>query len=486
MTAAPGPAGALRPNLVLFMPDQLRADALGCFGNPHVPTPNIDALASRGTRFTNAFAQNPVCSPSRASMMTGWYPHTRGHRTLGHLLQRHEPNILRDLRRAGYHVAFPGHRGDVFAPGVTEDSTDFSGFLVAPETVFSKPRFPKDHPLFNAFYYGRREADTTVVDFDEATVRTAEQWLAAGPPEPWCLFLPLIFPHCPFEVEEPWYSLVDRDSVPAPRPVVTSGKPGFHALVRDRYRTGELSDEDWREIVAVYWGMVARVDHHVGRIVDAVAGAGVTERTATAFFTDHGEYAGDLGLVEKWPSGLDDCLLRNPLVIEVPGLTGGGTCEAMVELVDLVPTLADLGGVTFEHSHFGRSLLPVLADPAAGHRRFAFSEGGFLAEDEPRFERPGGYYRHKGDLQHEHPESVGKAMAVRTPTWTYIDRLYEGPELYDRTLDPGELDNVAGSSAHEATEAELRGALYEWLFTTSDVIPWAEDPRQPEIVHGHR
>lgn len=77
-------------------------------------------------------------------------------------------------------------------------------------------------------------------------------------------------------------------------------------------------------------------------------------------------------------------------------------------------------------------------------------------------------------------------MAVRTPTWTYVERLYEGPELYDRTTDPGELVNLAGGAGHESTEAELKDALYEWLFTTSDVVPWAEDPRQPEIVHGHR
>ena len=106
-----------RPNVVLFMPDQLRADALGCFGNAVASTPNVDALAARGVQFTNAFCQHPVCAPSRVSLMTGWYPHVAGHRTLTHLLQPQEPNLLRIMRDAGYYVAVPGHRGDVFAPG---------------------------------------------------------------------------------------------------------------------------------------------------------------------------------------------------------------------------------------------------------------------------------------------------------------------------------------------------------------------------------
>jgi hypothetical protein len=120
------------------------------------------------------------------------------------------------------------------------------------------------------------------------------------------------------------------------------------------------------------------------------------------------------------------------------------------------------------------------------HRAAAFSEGGFLAEDEPRFERPGSYYRAKGEIQHDHPQSVGKSMSVRTPGWTYVERLYEPPELYDRTDDPGELRNVAGDASHADVVAEHRDLLHEWLFRTSDVVPWAEDPRAPDIPHGWR
>ena len=101
-----------QPNFVFFMPDQLRADAVGCFGNTFARTPHIDALAARGVRFDDAWAQHPVCGPSRVSLLTGWYPHVAGHRTLTNLIEDHEPNLFKTLRTAGYQVMIAGDRGD--------------------------------------------------------------------------------------------------------------------------------------------------------------------------------------------------------------------------------------------------------------------------------------------------------------------------------------------------------------------------------------
>ncbi len=134
-----------RPNLVMFIPDQLRFDALGCFGNPRANTPHLDALAARGTRFVEAYAEHSVCSPSRVSFLTGWYPHVRGHRSLGDLLQASEPNLLRTLKDSGYHVAHAGLRGDTFARVVTKQSTDRFGFAVQPTMLFQKSQFPPEH-----------------------------------------------------------------------------------------------------------------------------------------------------------------------------------------------------------------------------------------------------------------------------------------------------------------------------------------------------
>ena len=261
-----------RPNLLLFMPDQLRADAVGAFGNPVARTPNIDALAARGTRFTNAYSQHSVCSQSRISIFTGWYPHVAGHRTLTNLLKPWEPNLLRILRDAGYHVAWAGHRGDTFAPGVLDDSVNRHGFAVQPsleamQDLVHHTRGEDDQvgdKLFDAYYVGERSVDGAL-DLDEATVQTAAQWLAEGLPEPWVLFVALMFPHPPFTVEEPWFSLHSRADVTVPRSHDFVGKPRFMRALRDAARWDRLDDHDWREIVATYYGTVSRVDDQLGR-----------------------------------------------------------------------------------------------------------------------------------------------------------------------------------------------------------------------------
>jgi arylsulfatase A-like enzyme len=203
-------------------------------------------------------------------------------------------------------------------------------------------------------------------------------------------------------------------------------------------------------------------------------------------FTDHGEYLGDFGLVEKWPSGLDACLTRNPLVIAGPGMAEGSVADAMIELVDLLPTLCELGEAEVHHTHFGRSLTPVLADPTMPHREFTCSEGGFRPTDEPRFERAGWIYEAKTDLQHDQPELVGTAIALRTAAYTYVYRACEHDELYDRIADPAETTNLAHRPDHASMLDALRAELLDWLAETSDVIPWKPDPRFPELVHGYR
>ena len=466
-----------RPNLLLFMPDQLRADAVGAWGNEVAHTPHIDALASRGTRFANAYAQHSVCSQSRISMFTGWYPHVAGHRTLSHLLQPHEPNVFRTLREGGYHVALADARGDMMGVGVTEASADRFGFTVRPDlgTLGHKGPFPEDHRFYYAFYHGAIAEPP--LDLDEATVRTAIDWLTEGLPEPWCLFVPLLYPHPPFTAAEPWFSMHDRAAVPAPATTDRARRPRFMQAIHDRYGLARLDESDWREIIATYYGMTSRVDDQFGRVLTALDRAGAADRTVTFFFTDHGEYLGDYGLVEKWMSGLDDVLVRNPLVIHDPR-AGGGVADSFAELVDLTPTLLELAELEAGHTHFGRSLVPLLADPTAPHRDAAFSEGGFLVAEEPLLEFGNqGHYRHKQALQHEDTALTGRAISIRTERWAYTERLYEGPELFDRIDDPRETVNLAGSGATVEVERDLRDRIFRWLFETSDVIPWTPDPR---------
>ncbi|MEU6171323.1 sulfatase-like hydrolase/transferase [Streptantibioticus parmotrematis] len=475
-----------RPNFLFFIPDQLRADALGAFGNEHVRTPHLDELAARGTRFENAYVQHPVCSPSRASFLTGWYPHTSGHRTLTNLLKPWEPNLLRILKDSGYHVAWPGMRGDTFAPGATELSVDEYGFGVTPTTLGSPSgltTWPGGERWARLYYRGRLPDDADRVDADEATIRTAERWLREPPSEPWVLFVPLIAPHCPFEVEEPWFSMYDRDALPVPVPPADdpAREPAFMRAVRERFGIAGTTAAMWREVIATYYGMISRMDAQLGRVTRALRDSGAADDTVTLFFADHGEYLGDFGLIEKWPSALHPCVTRDPLVLAGGGLPAGQWVDAMVELVDIVPTVLELAGVQAPHRHFGRSLLPVLRDPASAHREYAFSEGGFAEDEEPQLESAGFPYDLKAALQHEQPRLVGRAVAVRDREWTFVWRLYEPPELYRRSSDPHERVNLAGQPAHAEVERRMERALLSWLMETADVTPAAEDPRYASV-----
>ena len=431
-----------------------------------------------------------MCGPSRVSIMTGWYPHVHGHRTLDNLIEPWEPNMLALLKQAGYHVAIAGNRGDVFAPGVTEASSDFCGYLVKPTDMASRytSPYPEDRRLHRAMYFGSG-GDDVVLDMDEAAIRTAEQWLAEGAPsdQPWVLWIPLIFPHPPFVVEEPWFSMHDRSDMPAPIAAADGvGKAGFMAEYRDIYGWGDLTADDFAEIAATYHGMTSRVDDQLRRVLEAVDGIGATDDTVVAFFTDHGEYLGDYGLVEKWPSGLDPSLVRNPLILAGGPIPEGLDVSSPVELVDLLPTLLDLAEHEASHTHFGRSLVPVMEDPTVPHREFACSQGGFRPTDVNLLERPAWIYEPKGRLQHERPDLVGTATAIRTPGHTYVHRRHEADELYDRVADPDEIVNRIDDPALADVQADLRSRLLDWFADTSDVIPWESNPRFPEIHHGWR
>ncbi|KWF93851.1 sulfatase [Burkholderia cepacia] len=478
-----------KPNFVIIVADQLRADCVHAV-HPATPvlTPNLDRLAAGGVAFTQAFGQHSVCSPSRVSFLSGQYPHVAGHRTLGYLLGPDEPNFLRVFKENGYHVAMAGGRGDSFAPGATERSAHEYGFLPeetrrsAAEFLQSKTKGDPTDPMVRAFFRGQRSQEQAAIEYDEVVIRTAEHWLAAPPREPWVLYVPLFAPHPPFEAEEPWFSMYDRAAVPE-RAVGSGRMPAYVDALSSAHGWDQLTDAQWRELRAVYYGMVSRLDHHVGRVMDAAARATEPGRLITTFFSDHGEYLGDFGLAEKWPSGVHECLLRNPLIVS--GASGpdvaGTTSSAMVEMIDVFPTLLELAGLEATHAHYGKSFAPCLLAAGETHREQVFSEGGFLTREVDHFEQAGFPYDIKAKLQSGQPETVGKAAVIRTPEWTYVWRLYEAPELYRRTTDPSETTNLAGQPEYADIEAGLLERLLRWQVETADVLPAAKGSRFPPV-----
>ena len=245
----------------------------------------------------------------------------------------------------------------------------------------SPGRGPPNGDNHFSFFKGRLDAagERVYCDGDWSMVYGAIDFLREreDSEQPLCLFLPLGYPHPPYCVEEPWYSLADRSSVP-PRHVYETwdDKPALLAGIRDGQGLTGWTEERWRELRATYYGMCARVDHQLGLLIDALRDAGLYDDTALFVFSDHGDFTGDYGLVEKTQNTFQDALSRVPFVVKPPsGSTAPGIREQMVELVDFPATVYDMADIDCGYWHFGRSLANVLADPSADHRDASLLRG---------------------------------------------------------------------------------------------------------------
>ncbi|NLF38018.1 sulfatase-like hydrolase/transferase [bacterium] len=493
-----------KPHIIIFNPDQWRGDVLGHMGNAAARTPHLDRLVREdAVSFRNAFCQNPVCTPSRCSFMTGWYPHTRGHRTMYYMLHHEhgEPMLLNILKDAGYHV-FWGGKNDVVPGQMPKDRyaetwSDRSRYTLDPNwhgPVYKKARGAHGQDSYYSFFNGRMEkaaGEAYYHDDDWLHVMEAIRLIRSRPDDrPLCIYLPLVYPHPPYGVEDPFFSAIDRGALPRriPAPGAAAAKPAIiDGLLRNFGMQG-WSEERWTELRAVYYGMCMRTDALLGELLKALRETGIYDDTALFFFADHGDFTGDYGLVEKTQNTFEDCLSRVPFVVKPPRGTRvkPRVSDAMVELVDFSETVYAITGIDPPYTRFGRSLLPVLAGEADDVRDAAFCEGGRLRGEKqamelqsftnaPAEEHP---YWPRLDLQRRDDVMYhGKAAMCRTREFKYVRRLYERDELYDLKADPGETRNVAGEPAYRDALAALRERMLTWYVETCDVVPFDSDRR---------
>lgn len=495
-----------RPHIVIFNPDAWRGDVLGHLGNSAAVTPNLDRwIETEAVSFANAYCQMPLCSPSRCSFMTGWYPHVRGHRTLRHLLRPDEPMLLKSLKDAGYFVWWGG-KNDV-VPG----QNGFEAYCDVrylpdplPEVSWAPQRQGEwrgepGSDTYYSFYRGELEHTAGYLyfyDFDWGWVQGAIEQIKNPPLDrPMCLYLALHNPHPPFAVEEPWYSMIDGGAMPPriPAPADWAGKPSITRGLYENQNLQGWSEARWTELRATYYGMCARLDHQFGMVMDALREAGIYDETAVFFFSDHGEYAGDYGLVEKAQNTFEDCLTRVPFLVKLPrGMpVEPGIRDALVELIDLPATVEALARIVPGHDHFGRSLLPLIAGETDRHREAVFSEGGRRHGETQCMEYasnphldPASLYWPRHMLQRREGPEHTKAVMIRTQAFKYVMRLYEMDELYDLTTDPHELHNRIGDPDLAEVIESLRGQLLRFYLETSDVVPHDYDERDAAVL-GH-
>ena len=475
-------------NYIIFFPDELRAESLSVYGHKSVKTPNFDRLAAEGVSFDQCHVQNTVCSPSRCSLVTGRYVHSNGHRTLWHLIRPYERNLFRYMKEAGYEVRIYG-KNDLFARESIPLSTDVFTRASGNASGVANPE-RKQGPVqaleeCNDFLF-HPMAGTYKEHNDYLDLKAGMDFIKSRKPgdKPFVLFLPLLFPHCPYTAPEPFYSMYDENDISPLRPVCDN-KPQFHELIRS---SRNLEKSNLKKIQAVYMGMVSFTDTLLGELMDCVEEAGIKNETMLFASSDHGDYAGDYGLVEKWPSGCEDALTRVPLVVSGPQCRQGHRVSSLIELFDIMATIMESAGIEAQHTHYAQSLLPALAGGSGDPLRAVFCEGGYNRNeyhcnegadiDSRSFMRdPGTIYYPKGHQQNEYPESVGRASMIRTMTHKLVLRTYGDNELYDLASDPLELKNVYGEKKYAPFQAELERRMLDWYIATSDSVPFEEDAR---------
>jgi len=484
-----------RPHIIIFNPDEMRWDTMGHMGNPAAHTPFLDEFArTQAVSFDGAFCQNPVCVPSRCSFFTGLYPHVHGHRTMSHLLHPGEENLFSELKAAGYYI-WMNARNDLFAgqiAGWAEANADeifYGGDVPAAPGPLTQPnKSGKDR---YSHFEGRLGLDADGRNYtpdDEAIDAAIHRLQNPVDDRPICVFLGLMYPHVPYQVEEPYYSAIDRTKLPLRvRPEDCSGKSRMLAALQQYQQMEGYTEGDWDELRTVYLGMCTKVDAQFQKLCGALRAAGSYDNSAIFFFSDHGDFAGDFGLTEKAQSCFEDCLTRVPLLIKPPKgqPCDPGVTHSLAELVDFYATAMDYAGVTPRRTQFGKSLRPILEDRTVQLREFVCCEGGRLPGEQhcdeyhsvgPNGPKESFVYWPKMKAQID-DAAHAKGTMLRTQTMKYISRITGEDELYDLAADPQEKHNCIAYPAYADQLAQLRWKLLQWLQATSDVVPHTYDRR---------
>lgn len=450
------------PNVLFIAVDDLRVE-LGCYGHQHVHSPNIDRLAAEGTLFERAYCQQTVCNPSRASLLTGMRPDTLRVWDLPTHFRTTRPDAVtlpQLFKRQGYHARcvgkifhnwrqdeWMGDRQSWSVPSVLHynnhgnDKPKVDGPL-PPNLASGKGGIECRDVPDNAYFDGR-VAIAAISALDQISRTEMPFFLAVG----------FWKPHTPFNAPKKYWDLYDRESIPLPRRVTPpSNVPGI-ALTDSRYR-GEADSDTLREMHHGHLAAISYLDAQIGKVIAKLDELGLSENTIVVFWSDHGLHLGEHGLTRKTTAFELDA--RVPLIIATPKHSQGQRTEALVELLDLYPTLAELCGLVTPPELEGISLRPLLDNPEDRVRDAALTQT-------PRPNYP------RGKL----PEVMG--YSIRTDRFRYSEwrdfatGVPGARELYDHSVDPDETANLAGQEEHRKTIQQLAIRLERLLHQPDEV-----------------
>jgi uncharacterized sulfatase len=440
-------------NVLFLVSDDLN-DALGCYGHPLVESPNIDRLAERGLRFDRAYCQYPLCNPSRASFLTGLLPDRTGVQTNGTHFRENIPNTVtlpQLFRNNGYYVARVGKLYHYGVPREIGTSGEMDDPLSWDQTVNPRGRDKDDEDKIFSLVPGSfggtlswlAAEGTDEEQTDGIGAAEAIELLEGFGDRPFFIGVGFYRPHTPYVAPKPYFAKYPLDKITLAPLQSNLGELPPGALMSQKQEHSKLTDPLRREAKQAYHASTTFMDAQVGKVLDALDRLGLADETIVVMASDHGYHLGEHGLWQK--QSLFEESARVPLVISAPGMkTGGRVTTSLAELVDLYPTLADLCGLEAPENLSGRSLKPVLDDPEEEVRDAALTQ----------------VFRNR---RRSGPDEEFMGYSIRTDRWRYTewDEGKQGRELYDHENDPNETDNLAETSEHSETVAELAKLLAE-------------------------
>ncbi len=476
-----------KPNVLFILSDQHSAKVLGHKGHPDVQTPNLDRLAAEGVRFDNAISQNPICTPSRVSFLSGQYCHNHGFFGLSGPTPQGLPTVLGKFRAAGYRTAAIGKihcpdywveaDSDVFHEtcgcSVGGQCPEYAGYLAERGLTDLE-----DHTALTEF--GKRgrqsvEGRPSQISYESSqegwSVQKAMQFMkdCSEASKPFFAHVSLPKPHQCYAPARPFWDLYDESKItlPANADAGLGGKaPHLQATVAE-WRRGDwlLFEPKTFEAGRLrklhgYLGCISHVDHAVGELLDWLESKNLSENTIVVYSSDHGDYACEFGIMEKAPGICSDAITRIPMIWRWPGrFKPGHAAREIVESVDLSPTLCALAGLEPMKTVDGKDLSPLLEGKEHPVHEIGVTECAWSKSVRKGKYRMVHYVRNM--FAEEYPEGFG--------------------ELYDLEKDPWEMENLFFQPAYADVVASLHRDLTDWLITTSrtthpSVVTKARDP----------
>lgn len=434
-------------NLLFINSDQHSRRALGCYGHSVVRTPNLDALAARGTRFQNAYTPTPICVPARACLATGRYAHTIGS------WDNATPYVGTEAASWGHRLTEQGHRVTTIGKLHYRKVDDPSGFpdqrlpmhvLDGVGDLYGLLRGEMPvRPVSRQQVLDARAGECDYTRYDRAIAQESARWLreeGQSDEKPWALFVSFVSPHFPLIVPDEYLRLYPLDSFPMP--VQWKPEEWPHHPVLDHKRTQQALDEPFnertiRQAMAVYYGMCTFLDEQIGIVLRGLEDAGLASNTRIVYTTDHGEQLGEHGL--WWKSAMYDGTVAVPILLAGSDIPQGKVVHTNVNLVDGFPTIVEATGAEYAPEDAdlpGRSLIQIANEP-----------------DQPRTV-----------LSEYHAIFSPSAMFIlRNERYKYVEYVDSVPQLFDMISDPDETHDLASDPAHRETlgacARELRSLL---------------------------